>query len=149
MPLPPNVLGQVPVFDKYFATINSGANWGATSASGVTVPSSYPTTLTQSVNVQMSSTTYSVANNKVITVTVKKAGSNDAAARVELTGGPANIYLFGVTNASGQVSFTVPSTSTAATYTINANDMGVQKVTTTTSVSTATTTPINITVTIV
>jgi hypothetical protein len=147
--MPPNVLGQVPVFDKYFATINSGANWGATSASGVTVPSSYPGTLTQSVNVQMSSTTYSVSNNKVITVTVKKAGNNDTAARVELTGGPANIYLFGVTNGSGQVSFTVPSTSTAATYTINANDMGVQKVTTTTSVSSSTSTPISITVTVV
>ena len=146
--LVPNVTGLTPAFDKYYVTMNSGANWGATSSSGVVVPSSYPTTLTQTLNLKMSATTYATANNKTITVTVKNGGVADGNARVEVTGGAASIYLFGVTNGSGQVSFTVPTTSTAATYTINANDMGVQKGTTTTSVSSSTTSPINVTVNI-
>jgi hypothetical protein len=146
--LPPNVSGQVPADDKYYLTMNSGANWGMSSSSGVLVPSSYPTTLTQTVNLSMSATTYNVANNKTITVTVKKSGTADPSARVEVTGGPGNVYLYGVTNASGQVSFTVPTTATAATYTINSNDMGVQKGTATTSVSSSTTSPIAVTVNI-
>jgi hypothetical protein len=137
--LPPNVSGQTPAFDKYFVTINSGSNWGATSSSGVLVPSGYPTTLTQTVNVKMSATTYS--STKAFTVTVTKSGSADPNARVEVTGGPASIYLYGVTNGSGQVTFTVPVTSTSSTYTINANDMGLQKGSTTTSCSTTSCTP--------
>jgi hypothetical protein len=96
----------------------------------------------------MQTATYPLANNKTINVTVKKGGTNDTQARVELTGGPANVYLYGVTNGSGVVSFTVPSTSTATTYTANANDLGVQKGTATTSVSTLTTSPIAVTVNI-
>lgn len=144
--LPPNVSGQTPLFDKYYVTINSGSNWGATASSGVLVPSNYPTTLTQSVNVKMSATTYS--STKSFTVTVKKGGSNDAQARVEVTGGPASIYLYGVTNGSGQVTFTVPVTSTASTYTVNANDMGVQKGSATTSCTTSSCSPSSVTVNI-
>ena len=144
VPLPPNVLGQMPVFDKYFVTAWSGQSWGATPAAGVTVPSAYPTTLTQSVNVQFLSTPFPTTKN--IIVTVNKGGSADANARVEITGGPAGVYLYGTTNGSGQVTVTVPASSSAATFTINANDMGVQKGTATTSISTSTTSPINVTV---
>jgi hypothetical protein len=150
--LPPNVLGQVPLFDKYFVsgTGVSGGNtyWGATTSSGVSVPTSYPGTLTQSVIVKLST---QINTTKQITVTVKKGGSNDTAARVELTGGPASIYLYGVTNGSGQVTFTVPvpTSPTTTTYTANANDMGVQKGSATTSSMTSTTTsPVALTVNI-
>ena len=146
--LPPNVSGQSPVFDKYFVTTNSGSNWGATSSSGVAVPSGYPTTLTQIVNVKFSATTYS--STKSVTVTVKKSGTADQFARVEFSGGPASIYLYGVTNSSGQVTFTVPVTSTASTYSATANEMGVWKAASpvTTSCTTTSCSPSSITVNI-
>ncbi len=144
--LVPNESGQTPLFDKYFVTAwsNSGGFWGATPSAGVVVPSSYPTTLTQTVNVKFSATTY--ATTKTVKVTVNKAGSPDANARVEVTGGPVGItplYLFGTTNASGQVTLTIPVTSTAATFTINANDMGTAKGTWTFSGSTGSSSPIS------
>ena len=144
--LVPNVSGQTPAFDKYFVTAwsNSGNFWGATPSTGVVVPSAYPTTLTQTVNVMFSGTTF--ANTKTVTVTVKKSGSADGNARVEVSGGPVGItplYLYGVTNGSGQVTFTIPVTSTAATFTVNANDMGAAKGNWTFSASTGSTSPIS------
>jgi type II secretory pathway pseudopilin PulG len=133
--LVPNATGLSPLFDKYFVTAWSGSNWGATPSSGIVVPSAYPTALSQSVTVKFGATTY--PTTKTATVTVTKNGVNDASARVELTGGPASVYLFGTTNASGQVAFTIPVTSTASTYTVNANDMGVAKGTATFSASTS------------
>jgi hypothetical protein len=150
--LPPNVSGQVPADDKYFVTAwsNSGGFWGATSSSGVLVPSSYPTTLTQSVTVKFGSTAYTGASaTKTINVTVKKSGSADSNARVELTGGPAGVYLYATTNGSGVASFTVPVSSTGFTFTANANDMGAATGSATTpSVTTGTSSPIALTVNI-
>jgi hypothetical protein len=104
VPLPPNVLGQVPLDDKYYVTAwatNGSGNWSA--GVPVTVPSNYPATLTQSVNVQFVSTAYSTT--KAILVTVTKGGSADANARVEVTGTPTGlspgIHLYGTTNGSG------------------------------------------------
>lgn len=121
VPLPPNVLGQTPLDDKYYVTAwaNTGGLWS--SGTAVSVPSSYPTTLTQSVTVKLGSTVYTT---KTVTVKVTKGGSNDTNARVEVTGGPAGVNLYGVTGGSGTVSFTIPVTGTATTYTVYANDMG-------------------------
>ena len=101
------------------------------------VPLSYPTTLTQSVNVKMVAATFpynaTPANSlqKNLVVTVKKAGANDTNARVELTGAPTGISpgiaLYGTTNGSGQVTFTVPVVSASTTFTVNANELGVIK----------------------
>ena len=66
----------------------------------MTVPSSYPTTLTQSVNVKFDAT--AAGQTKVMDVTVKKGGTADANSRVELTGGPFGVYLYGTTNGSGR-----------------------------------------------
>jgi type II secretory pathway pseudopilin PulG len=152
VPLVPNVTGQTPLFDKYFVTAwsNSGSFWGATPSTGVTVPSAYPTTMTQTVNVKFSATTY--PTTKSVTVTVTKSGVGvDSNARVEITGGPVGvtpIYLYGTTNGSGQATFTIPVTSAAATFTVNANDMGTAKGTTTFSATTGTSSPIASAVTI-
>jgi type II secretory pathway pseudopilin PulG len=148
VPLVPNVLGQVPLFDKYYVTAwstagtCSGGCWSA--GTPVTVPSNYPTTLTQSLNVKFSSTTYSTT--KVINVTVKKGGSADANARVELTGGPPGVYLYATTNGSGVASFTVPVSATGFTFTANAMDTSLAKGSATTaSITTSTTSPIALT----
>lgn len=146
IPLVPNVLGQTPLFDKYGATAwsNSGGFWGA--ATPFTVPSNYPTTLTQTVNLKFSATTY--ATTKQVKVTVTKAGNPDANARVYVTGGPAGVYLYGTTDASGNVTLTIPVTASASTYTVNANDQGATSGTTTFSASTGSTSPIASAVTI-
>jgi type II secretory pathway pseudopilin PulG len=146
--LPPNVTGQLPLFDKYYVTGVSGGNWSP--AVAATVPSAYPTTLTQTVTVKFSSTTFSTT--KAIQVTVTKAGSNDKNARVEVTGNPTGLgsafYIYGTTNSSGVATINVPVISTATTYTINANDMGVTKGTGTTSLSTSSGATTNVTVAI-
>jgi len=148
--LPPNVLGQTPLFNQYYVTAwsNSGGNWSPGTA--VTVPSNYPTTLTQSVNVKFSSTTFSTT--KQIKVTVTKGGNADGNARVEVTGAPTGlssaVYLYGVTNASGQVTITVPVVSASTTFTVNANDMGVTKGSNTVSLSTSSSSPTNVSVAI-
>ncbi|MFI5052933.1 MAG: prepilin-type N-terminal cleavage/methylation domain-containing protein [Acidimicrobiia bacterium] len=139
IPMPPNVLGQTPLDDKYYVTAwstnNLTGNWSTGTA--VTVSSNYPTTLTQSVNVKMVSATfpynatYTSSLQKNLVVTVKKAGVNDTNARVEVTGAPTGISpgiaLFGVTNGSGQVTFTVPVVVASTTFTVNANELGVIK----------------------
>ena len=151
VPLVPNVLGQVPLDDKYYVTAwakNGTGNWSPGTA--VTVPSAYPTTLSQTVNVQFVGATY--ATTKGILVTVKKAGAADANARVEVTGTPTGLgtplYLYGTTNSSGQVTITVPVVSTSTTFTVNANDMGVTKGSGTVSLSTASGTTTSLTVNI-
>lgn len=137
--LPPNVLGQTPLDDKYYvtawSTTNTTGNWSTGTA--VTVPSNYPTTLTQSVNVKMVSNTFpynatpASSLQKNIVVTVKKSGVADTNARVEVTGAPTGISpgiaLFGTTNASGQVTFTVPVNVASTTFTVNANELGAIK----------------------
>ena len=141
------MLGQVPLFDKYYVTAwsTTGNFWSA--GAPVTVPSNYPTTLTQSVNVKFNAT--AAGQTKVINVTVKKGGSNDTNARVELTGGPFGVYVYGTTNSLGVASFTVPVNGTGATFTANAMDTSVAKGSASvTNVSTSTTSPIALTVTI-
>ncbi len=129
VPLPPNLLGQTIPFTSYYVTAwsNSGGFWSPGTA--VTVPSNYPTTLTQSVTVKFSSTTFSTT--KQIKVTVTKSGSNDTNARVEVFGQPTGlsgpVEVFGTTNASGQVTVTVPVVSASTTFGIRANDLGVQQ----------------------
>jgi hypothetical protein len=144
--LVPNVLGQTPSFDTYNATAwsNSGGFWGTPTA--FTVPSAYPTTLSKTVNVKFSSTTY--ATTKTVNVNVKRGGSNDGNARVVLTGGPAGVALYGVTNSSGNASFTIPVNATASTFTVAANEQGVASGSTTFQASTSTTSPIAVNMTI-
>ena len=146
VPLVPNVLGQSPNFDKYGATAwsTSGGFWGA--ATPLTVPSGYPTTLTQTATVKFSATTY--GTTKQVTVTVMKGGSGDGTARVNVTGGPAGVYLYGTTAANGTATFTIPVTSTSSTYTVGANDQGATSGTTTFSASTGSPATIASTVTI-
>jgi hypothetical protein len=137
--LPPNVSGLTPADSTYYVTAWSTTattgNWSTGTA--VAVPSAYPTTLTQSVNVKMVAATFpynaTPANSlqKNIVVTVKKAGVADSNARVEVTGAPTGISpgiaLYGTTNGSGQVTFTVPVVSASTTFTVNANELGVIK----------------------
>jgi type II secretory pathway pseudopilin PulG len=145
--LPPNLASQTPVaFAQYSVTGNSGTNWSP--AVSVTVPSAYPTTLTQTATVKFSSTAFSTT--KAIKVTVTKSGSNDTNARVELSGNPTGLgsafTLYGTTNSSGQVTFNVPTVSAATTYNISANDMGTLKGTGTASVSSSTSGTTSVTV---
>ncbi len=145
VPLPPNVIGMTPAFTNYYVTAwsTTGNYWS--SGTAVAVPSSYPTTLSQSMNVKFLSTAY--GTTKVINVTVKNGGSSDANARVELTGGPAAVYLYGTTNGSGVASFTVPVIGTGYTFTANAMDTtGAKGSATTGSILTSTTSPIALTV---
>jgi len=147
--LPPNVSGQVPLDDDYFVTAwsSSGGFWGATPSTGVVIPSAYPNTLTQTVTVKFGSSAF--ATTKVINVTVKKGGSNDSNARVELKGGPASVYLYATTNGSGLAAFTVPVSATGFTFTATGNDMGAASGTAATgSITTGTTSPIALTVNI-
>jgi type II secretory pathway pseudopilin PulG len=147
VPLPPNLLGQVPSFDSYYVTAWSKTGNGSwTPGTAVTVPAAYPNTLTQNVNVTYLPTAYTTTKN--IAVTVKKSGSNDSNARVEVTGGVVGVYLFGTTNSSGQVTIAVPVDSTSRTFTINANDMGVAKGTSTVSLSASSNSTTNVTVNI-
>ena len=93
VPLPPNVLGQTPSFTTYGATAwSSGGLYGATP--GIAVPSSYPLVLTQTMTVKLGATAYTT---KTVNVTVTRSGQKDANARVVLTGGPANVSLYGTT----------------------------------------------------
>jgi hypothetical protein len=116
----------------------------------VAVPSSYPSLLTQSVNVRLGSGTYST---KQLKVTVTKSGSGDSNARVEVTGGPSGINgssgvaLYGDTGYGGTVTLTIPVTSSSSTFTVTANDMGVAQGSKTVSVSSGTSNP-SVTVTI-
>jgi prepilin-type N-terminal cleavage/methylation domain-containing protein len=152
IPLVPNVLGQTPLFDKYGATAwsNSGGLWGASTQ--FTIPSAYPTTLTQTVNVKLSATAFST---KTLNVTVMKGGSVDTNARVNISGGPAGVFMFATTDATGKASFTIPVTSTATAFTVSANDQGTASGTIpnvspgfATTWSTSTSSPISATVTI-
>jgi prepilin-type N-terminal cleavage/methylation domain-containing protein len=140
IPLVPNVLGQTPLFDKYGATAwsASGGFWGA--ATQFTVPSLYPSLLTQAVTVKFGATTY--GTTKQVKVTVTKAGTADTNARVIVTGGPAGVYLYGTTDANGQVTLTIPVTAAATTYTVNANDQGATSGSATFSASTGSSSPI-------
>jgi hypothetical protein len=144
--LVPNVLGQTPSFDKYGATAykTSSGFWGTPAQ--FTVPSAYPTTLTQTVNIRFSSTTY--LTTKTVNVNVKKGGSNDGNCRVVLTGGPAGVYLYGTTDSSGNASFTIPVNATSTAFTVTANDQGAAQGSSTFSASSATTSPIASNVTI-
>jgi len=152
VPLPPNVSGQVPADSNYYVTAwsNSGGYWST--GTSTVVPASYPSNLSQTVNVKFVSSTFSTT--KQIKVTVTKGGSNDTNARVEVTGSPTGISpgidLFATTNGSGQATFTVPVVSSSTTFSIYANDMGVAKQSSspvpTVSLNTSSTSPTTITV---
>ena len=152
VPLPPNVSGQVPADTNYYVTAwsNSGGFWST--GTSTVVPASYPSNLSQTVNVKFVSSTFSTT--KQIKVTVTKGGSNDTNARVEVTGSPTGISpgidLFATTNGSGQATFTVPVVSSSTTFSIYANDMGVAKQSSspvpTVSLNTSSTSPTTITV---
>ena len=145
VPLPPNVLGQAPSFDKYSATAwsTAGGLWGA--AAPVSVPTAYPTTLTQSLTVTLSAAAYST---KQVKVSVTRGGKADTNARVELTGGPIAAYLYATTDGTGTATFTVPVVAAASTYTVSSNDMGAAAGTATFSASTGSASPISTTVTL-
>jgi type II secretory pathway pseudopilin PulG len=77
------------------------------------VPNNYPADLTSTYTLTLNSYT-----TKTLTVTVKKSGSTQSGATVQVTGGPANTFLTGTANSSGVATFTVPSGS--GTYTVSA-----------------------------
>jgi prepilin-type N-terminal cleavage/methylation domain-containing protein len=144
VPLVPNVLGQTPSFDQYRVTgWTTGSLWSA--ATSVTVPASYPTVLTQAATVQLSASTYT---SKTVQVSVTRGGKADTNARVELSGGPLSVALYATTDSTGTAAFTVPVTSTASTYSINSNDMGVASGSATVSVSSTSKSPIAVAVTL-
>lgn len=95
----------------------------STPQSSVAVPSNYPTVLTKTVNLVMYASP--CTSNTTLTVTVKRGGSNVQDAHVEVyssstgvaNGG--NVYVWGDTNSSGQVSLIVPRGSN---FTIKATD---------------------------
>lgn len=136
--LVPNVNGQSPAFAQYGVTAWNGNTWGSAL---VTVPSAYPTTLTQSTNLKLNTT---MGGTKTVNVTITKGGSADKNARVYLTAtvGGLAIYLYANTNSSGLATFTIPVTSTSVTYTIGANDQATVQGSTTFSASTSTSSPI-------
>ena len=107
------------------------------------MPSNYPTTLTQTTTVRFAATAYTT---KTVKVTVTKGGSADTNARVNVTCAALGVYLYGTTDSSGQVSLTIPVTSTSNTYTVSANDQGATSGTTSFSASTGSTSPITSTV---
>jgi type II secretory pathway pseudopilin PulG len=159
VPLPPNVSGLTPADSTYYVTAwsTSGTTGNWSTGTAIAVPSSYPTTLTQSVNVKFVSTTFTTTNSqqKSVKVTVTKGGVADTNARVELTGSPTGISpgiaLFGTTNGSGQVTFASVPVITGVgttTFTISANDQGVAKGTATVALNSSTTSPASVTVAI-
>ena len=75
-------------------------------------------------------------------MTVTKAGSADTNARVNVVSSAVGVYLYGTTDGSGQVTFTIPVTSTAQSFTVSANDQGATSGSSTFSWSTSTTSPI-------
>ncbi len=80
----------------------------------VNVPTAYPTNLTSDVTIVMQPT----ATTGTLQVTVKDSSNRTVPnAAVVVTGGPGAVLLTGTTNASGVVSFTVPS-GTTPVYTI-------------------------------
>jgi hypothetical protein len=95
-------------------TIAAQASGGLYSAAvNKVVPNNYPTDLTSTYTLTLNSYT-----TKTLTVTVKKSGSTQSGATVQVTGGPANTLLTGTANSSGVATFTVPSGS--GTYTVSA-----------------------------
>ena len=159
VPLPPNVSGQTPADSTYYVTAwsTSGTTGNWSTGTAVAVPSNYPTTLTQSVNVKFVSTTFTTTNSqqKAVKVTVTKGGVNDTNARVELTGSPTGISpgiaLFGTTNGSGQVTFAnvpVITGSGTTTFTISANDQGLTKGTATVALNSSSSSTTSVTVAI-
>jgi hypothetical protein len=159
VPLPPNVSGLTPADSTYYVTAwsTSGTTGNWSTGTAIAVPSSYPTTLTQSVNVKFVSTTFTTTNSqqKSVKVTVTKGGVADTNARVELTGSPTGISpgiaLFGTTNGSGQVTFAAVPVITGVgttTFTISANDQGVAKGSATVALNSSTTSPASVTVAI-
>jgi prepilin-type N-terminal cleavage/methylation domain-containing protein len=146
VPLVPNVLGQTPLFNTYGATAwTAGLLYGGTT--GVTVPSNYPLTLSQTMTIKLSATAFTT---KTLNVTVTRSGSHDPNARVMVTGGPGGIFsLYGTTNGSGVATFAIPVNATASNYTVSANDMGAASGTAAVnSVTSSTTSPIASAVTI-
>ncbi len=84
----------------------------------VTVPRSYPSDLTQTATVQMPAS--GAGSMTPLTVTVRKGGVAVANAHVEVSNTAPSVYLFGLTNASGVATFSVPSSSTR--YAVTATD---------------------------
>jgi prepilin-type N-terminal cleavage/methylation domain-containing protein len=92
----------------------------------VAVPSNYPTTLTQTVNLVMGASP--CTSNTTLTVTVKRGSSTVQGAHVEVystatgqTNAP-SVWLWGDTNSSGQVSLIIPTNTSGKSYTIKATD---------------------------
>jgi hypothetical protein len=84
-----------------------------------TVPNAYPTDLTSTFNVTLSS---SALTTKSCVITVKKGTTAVANARVDVSnpsGSPVQPYLTGTTNTSGQVTFTLPALGASYPYSVN------------------------------
>jgi hypothetical protein len=80
---------------------------GSTFAPAVvhTVPSNYPTVLTQNYSLTFNS---AASTTKTLTITVKAGSTVVKGARVDVTGGTFAVFLTGTTNTSGVIVFTVP-----------------------------------------
>ncbi len=109
-------LGGEPIVPSLQYTVSASASGGAFApAITRTVPNSYPTDLTSTFTLRLS--TYSKG---VLKVTVLPASDDSviAGALVIVSGGPGPFFLAGITDSSGVVSFTVPVGSgyTVAAY---------------------------------
>jgi prepilin-type N-terminal cleavage/methylation domain-containing protein len=86
----------------------------------LTVPSGYPSNLTTAFNVSLGS----VIATRSVVVQVRKSGVAVPSTRVDIQGGPSpGYYLTGITNASGNLTFDVPRSTSGDTttyYTVTA-----------------------------
>jgi prepilin-type N-terminal cleavage/methylation domain-containing protein len=116
--------------DNYEFSAESGSTSAmtyATPQASVTVPSNYPTSLTQTVNLVMGASP--CPTNTTVTVTVKRGTTAVQDAHVEISSTATgqstapSVYVWGDTSSSGTVSLIVPrNPSTSYSYTIRATD---------------------------
>ena len=97
-PEPPRTDAALRQVQRHGVVAISGGFWGG--ATPFTVPSNYPTTLSQTATVRFAATAYTT---KTVKVTVTKGGSADTNARVNVTGAALGVYLYGTTDSNGQV----------------------------------------------
>lgn len=110
-------IGSIPIPPMTF-TVSAQSGSKLSAPQQVTVPRSYPSDLTQAVTLALPSS--GAGSMTPLTVTVTKGGAAVPNAHVEVANTSPGVYLFGLTNASGVATFSVPSSSTR--YAVTATD---------------------------
>ncbi|MBX5474942.1 MAG: hypothetical protein IRZ20_08015, partial [Thermoleophilia bacterium] len=110
-------VGTIPIPPMTF-TVSAQSGSKLSAPQQVTVPRSYPSDLTQAVTLALPSS--GAGSMTPLTVTVTKGGVAVPNAHVEVANTSPGVYLFGLTNASGVATFSVPSSSTR--YAVTATD---------------------------